>query len=187
MMRIMRAGSGRARSVGTAMRRRPDRYWPVMEAGFALAEQLLAFPHPVVVACTGHSVAMGTFLCLTGDYRLGVDGPYKIIVNEVAIGMTLPYGVIEICRQKLTPAAFTRALTLAEPTSGHAAVASGFFDRVVDEVDLLNEAAAAARRFQLLDRASFTASKQRVLGDALERVREGFKRDASDRAALLGS
>ena len=33
---ICRAGSGRMRIPGTAMRRLPERYWPVMEAGLAL-------------------------------------------------------------------------------------------------------------------------------------------------------
>src|SRR5215472_1534143 len=40
-------------------------------AGFELAERLLQFPRPVVVACSGHAVAMGVFLLLSGDYRIG--------------------------------------------------------------------------------------------------------------------
>jgi enoyl-CoA hydratase len=39
--------------------------------GFKLAERLYSFPRPVVAACTGHALAMGAFLLLAADYRIG--------------------------------------------------------------------------------------------------------------------
>ena len=65
---------------------------------------MLAFPTPVLVACPGHAVAMGVFLLLSGDYRVGAGGPYKLAANEVAIGITMPLAAVEICRQRLAPA-----------------------------------------------------------------------------------
>src|SRR5260370_24473285 len=62
----------------------------MLRAGFETAARLLAFPRPVVIACTGHAVAMGVFLLLCGDYRVGATGPYQISANEVAIGLTMP-------------------------------------------------------------------------------------------------
>src|SRR5215472_8503195 len=50
----------------------------MLRAGFELAERLLAYPRPVVIACTGHAIAMGAFVLLSGDYRVGAAGPYKI-------------------------------------------------------------------------------------------------------------
>ena len=78
--------------------------------GFRLAERLLSFPRPVVIACTGHALAMGSFLLLSVDYRIGADGAHKIGPNEVAIGMTMPRFGVEICRQRLAPAHFHRAV-----------------------------------------------------------------------------
>jgi enoyl-CoA hydratase len=75
----------------------------LVQAGFELSARLLAFPAPVVVACTGHAVAMGAFLLLSGDFRIGAAGPYRITANEVAIGLTMPRAAIEICRQRLAP------------------------------------------------------------------------------------
>merc|ERR1719265_740246 len=40
-------------------------------AGSDFMEKLLNFPRPVVVAATGHAVALGGFLLLAGDYRVG--------------------------------------------------------------------------------------------------------------------
>ncbi|HEY6177650.1 MAG TPA: crotonase/enoyl-CoA hydratase family protein, partial [Kofleriaceae bacterium] len=76
----------------------------MVRSGFALAERLLTFPHPVVVACGGHAVAMGVFLLLSADYRIGAAGPFRITANEVAIGLTMPRAAIAICRQRLAPA-----------------------------------------------------------------------------------
>lgn len=63
---------------------------PMLQAGFKLAERMLSFPNPIVVACSGHAIAMGVFLLLSGDYRIGVTGPFQITANEVAIGLTMP-------------------------------------------------------------------------------------------------
>lgn len=39
----------------------------MLTMGFELAERLLTFPTPVVIACNGHALAMGVFLVLAGD------------------------------------------------------------------------------------------------------------------------
>ena len=63
----------------------------MLSAGAKTSERLLTFPAPTVVACTGHAMAMGVFLLLCVDVRLGVgEGPFKYAVNEVQIGLTLP-------------------------------------------------------------------------------------------------
>src|SRR5829696_8970992 len=38
----------------------------MIRGGFALAARLLSFPRPVVIASTGHAVAMASFLLLSG-------------------------------------------------------------------------------------------------------------------------
>ena len=57
----------------------------MLRAGFDLAERVLSYPLPVVIDGTGHAIAMGVFLLLSGDYRVGATGPYKFTANEVAI------------------------------------------------------------------------------------------------------
>ena len=42
--------------------------------GFELGLRMLSLPTPIVVACTGHAIAMGVFLVLAADYRFGADG-----------------------------------------------------------------------------------------------------------------
>jgi enoyl-CoA hydratase len=149
----------------------------LLRRGFELAVRLLTFPTPVVVACTGHAIAMAAFLTLSGDYRIGAAGPFKITANEVAIGLTMPVAAIEICRQRLTPAAFNRAVILAEVFSPDEAVAAGFLDRVVDADQL----AAAAHRFAVelsaLDFDAHAATKLSLRAPALTALRTAIERD----------
>ncbi|TMS00543.1 crotonase/enoyl-CoA hydratase family protein [Nonomuraea basaltis] len=156
----------------------------MVRGGFELAARLLSFPTPVVIACTGHAVAMGAFLLLSGDYRVGAAGPYRLAANEVAIGITMPYAAVEILRQRLTPACFTRAVALAEIFSPGDAVAAGFLDRVVEPARVWDAARATAESLSKLDMGAHAASKLRARQHVLEAVRAGIEKEFGD-ATLL--
>ncbi len=148
--------------------------------GFELAHRVLSFPLPVVIACTGHAVAMGVFLLLSGDYRIGAAGPYKLTANEVAIGLTMPHAATEILRQRLSPSAFNRAVTIAESFHPGNAVETGFLDRVVEPPELRDAARAVAGELAGLDLDAHAASKLRARAGALRAIRDGL---AADHAA----
>ena len=149
----------------------------LIRTGFELAERILSFPRPVVIACTGHAIAMGVFLVLSGDYRIGAAGPYRIVANEVAIGMTMPLAAVEICRQRLAPAHFNRAVILAEPYSPDAAVGAGFLDRAVEASKLQDAARSTAAALAGLAMDAHAATKLRVREGALKAIRAGIEAD----------
>lgn len=149
----------------------------MLRAGFELAERLLSFPTPVVIACTGHALAMGVFLLLAGDYRLGADGPHKIGANEVAIGLTMPRAAVEICRQRLAPAHFHRAVISAEIYAPAEAVTAGFLDRVVPGAELSSAADDVAARLAKLNMAAHTATKLRAREPTLRALRAAIAAD----------
>lgn len=155
-------------------------------AGFELAERLLAFPAPVVIACPGHAIAMGVFVVLSGDYRIGAAGPFKITANEVAIGMTLPRAALEICRQRLAPAHLQRAVLLAEPYTPDDAIAAGFLDRVVPAAELAAGTHGIATQLAALDRNAHTQTKRRLRGATLAALRQAIEADRADATGGLG-
>ncbi|MFI5689538.1 crotonase/enoyl-CoA hydratase family protein [Streptomyces sp. NPDC051636] len=155
----------------------------MVEAGFELAIRALAFPRPLVIACTGHAVAMGVFLLLCGDYRVGASGSYKFTANEVAIGLTMPHAACEVLRQRLSPAYFNRAVTLAETFSPDNAVEAGFLDRVVDPGHLQTVARDVADATAGLDPNAHATSKLRARQHALNAIRAGLD---ADHAAVRG-
>ena len=153
----------------------------MLHAGFELAERVLAYPRPVVIACTGHAVAMGAFLLLSGDYRVGAAGQYKITANEVAIGLTMPRAAVEICRQRLTPGHFNRATILAESFGPDSAVAAGFLDRACEPADFWDTVHRITAELATLDLDAHKATKLRARKAALAAVHDAI---AADYAAL---
>ncbi|HYM33998.1 MAG TPA: crotonase/enoyl-CoA hydratase family protein [Steroidobacteraceae bacterium] len=160
----------------------PDARAMIM-AGFKLAERLLSFPTPVVVACNGHALAMGVFLVLAADYRVGAAGEFKLGANEVAIGLTLPHVAIEILRQRLTPAYFNRAAITAEIFSPEQAVAAGFLDQVVAVEELHSTARLVADRLAALHMPSHAATKLRVREHNLRAIHNAIETDSAILAA----
>jgi len=145
--------------------------------GFELAHRMLSFPTPIIVACSGHAIAMGVFLVLAGDYRIGADGPFKIGANEVAIGITMPHFGVEICRQRLAPAHFNRAVIFSEMYSPADAVPAGFLDKVVPAAELQNEAQKFAASLTKLNMTAHAASKLRLRDQTLKAIRAAIEAD----------
>lgn len=160
----------------------------MVRGGFELSARLLSFPYPVVIACTGHAIAMGVFLLLSGDHRVGGDHSYKITANEVAIGLTMPHAATEILRQRLTPAAFDRAVMLAEMFAPQAALEAGFLDRLVAPDDVDTTARTVAEAARGLDLRAHAASKLRARAGTLAALRAAIDADAAEFAhALTGA
>lgn len=164
----------------------PDAY-AMVRMGFELAERILSFPTPVVVACSGHAIAMGVFLVLAGDYRVGALGAHRIGANEVAIGITMPFFGVEICRQRLAPAHFHRAVINAEIYRPEDAVAAGFLDRVVPASELQAVARSIAADLAKLDADAHAASKLRARHLALQAIRAAIEADDAAFRALFGA
>jgi enoyl-CoA hydratase len=151
----------------------------MVRGGFELTERLLAFPAPVVIACSGHAIAMAAFVVLSVDYRVGAAGPYKLQANEVAIGLPMPQGAIEICRHRLTPSHFHRAIALSEVFSPEDAIAAGFLDRVVPAGELSDAARQVATALGSLDRTAHATTKLRTREHTLRGVRAAIEADAA--------
>ena len=64
--------------------------------GSKMARRILSFPTPVIGVSTGHCIAMGAFLMLACDYRIGAAGDFKVGLNETIIGMTMHNFGIEL-------------------------------------------------------------------------------------------
>ena len=151
--------------------------------GFELALRVATQPRPVVMASTGHAVAMGAFLLLAGDYRIGSAGDFRIMANEVAIGMTMPHTATTLLRNRLTPAAFHRATLLAQPFDAPAAVAAGWVDEVVAPDALEDRARALAEGLAALDRTAFSATRARACGAFHDDLRAAIELDRGEMEA----
>lgn len=159
------------------MRQGGDAMRDLVHGGAELLLRLAESPLPVVTACTGHALAMGALVLLATDLRLGAGGAFKLGLNEVAIGMTLPGFAVELARARLDPRHLGRAALLAEVYDPEGAVAAGYLDRVVAAESLLEEAVAEATRLAALPRRAFAGTRRLLRGPMVDRVRATLAED----------
>ncbi len=145
--------------------------------GANMALKLLKFEAPVVLAVTGHALAMGALFCLSADYRLGVRGNFKLGLNEVAIGMTLPWFGVELARARLDGRQLNEAVSLARIYSPDEAVQVGYLDNAVDEEEFAAQLEAVVAGFGALDMKAHRETKARVREPLLQRLDLGMERD----------
>jgi enoyl-CoA hydratase len=157
----------------------------MLKMGYALTARVLAYPHPVVVACNGHVLAMGVFLMLSADYVIGTRGDFKVSANEVAIGLTLPRVAAAMLRHRLNPAAYQRAAVLSEYFDVESAQRIGFFDELVDPGELMPRALAHVEELCELDQRAHTATKRRIRRALIRRIRYSIPLDLFD-AMMMG-
>ncbi|RAI70976.1 crotonase/enoyl-CoA hydratase family protein [Pseudomonas fluorescens] len=149
----------------------------LVTSGSTLARRLLSHPFPVIVACPGHAVAKGAFLLLSADYRIGVDGPFSIGLNEVQIGMTMHHAGIEIARDRLNKVALQRSVVNGEMFNPQGAVAAGFLDVVVAPEELQGAALAAARQLKKINMTAHKNTKLKVRKALLEALDNAIIQD----------
>jgi len=150
--------------------------------GAELMLRLFTFPMPVVAACTGHALAAGALVLLSCDVRIGADGPFKLGLNEVAIGMGLPHFAVELARYRMPPSSFDTVL-LGRTFEPQAAVAAGLLDIVVPADELLAAATAHAQELSQLSTGAVAHSKRLARQPLADEIRG---RLAADMAATSG-
>ena len=146
----------------------------MLSAGFELSHRLLSFPKPVVAACTGHAIALGSFLAASTDHRIA--GPtYTFQANEVAIGMVLPYPALEVMKLRLTRSAYQQAVGLSKVFFGETALAGGWIDEIAMPEMVLERACEAATEFATtLHASAHYACKMRARQESLDAIRAGI-------------
>ena len=131
---------------------------------------------PTVAACTGHALAGGAITLLSCDVRIGADGPAKIGLNEVAIGMPLPRFAVELARDRLLKSHFVLA-TLGTTYDPAGAMAAGYLDRVVPADQVVAEALAEARRLGQLRTGAVARTKANARQAMIDAVAVGIDAD----------
>ncbi len=142
----------------------------MLKAGARLLMSIFNHPKPVVVGCGGHAIAMGAFIAMAGDERIGAEGAFKIGMNETAIGMTLPTFGFELALARLSKRHFDRALihsTIYDPAG---AVEVGILDRIVSPDRLESECLEAAARLGALKQPAFRNNKRMAHAETVDRI-----------------
>ena len=141
--------------------------------------QVLTTPYPLVAAVNGHAVAGGCVLALACDYRVGMEGEFKIGMNELSIGLPLPAVASEIPRAALTPQTYRTVVMSGVLMAPEIAQRVGIFDMVSEDAESCIEQACTVARARGKSLEAFAAVKAAMIApivNAIKQLREPLDR-----------
>lgn len=143
----------------------------LVEQGGRLCIQMFSFPKPLVMAATGHGLALGAILLLAADVRIGHSGSKaKYGMNETAIGMVVPAFGWRLAQYRLKSHEFTRALTQGTIYDVKGAHSVGYLDELTDG-DVFAAALTEAQRLGgYVKQPAFANMKREERGDLIDSV-----------------
>jgi len=184
---VVLTGAGRFFSGGFDLSapRREDEEVAVMTTLFRDTHvKLLALRKPTIAMVNGHAIAGGLILVLACDYRLGLDGDYKIGLNEVAIGASYPKAALEITRLRLTHQRASELLLGAALYPASQAVRLGVVDELFPADKLEETVMRRAERMGAFPREAYVHTKLALVAETVERVMAETPEEAARGAAI---
>ena len=133
-----------------------------------LCLDLYTFPKPTIAAITGHAVAGGCILALCCDYRYIADGRKLMGLNEIKIGVPLPYPTDYILRDWVGSRVARDMADSGEYYESDKLLQMGVVDRVVPVDRVLPEAVEKMKQLGSYAPAAFRMIKR----NRVERVKE---------------
>ena len=144
-------------------------------AGFSLLSRIFAFPRPVVAACSGHGIALGTFLLCCCDYRIGVKGDYLIGANEMKTNMVIPTPILELIKFRVSDQHKYRSILAAQMYSHVDAIEAHLLDEVVDENLIMERAIEKAQEVQEAGHPAYKLTKEIFVEEASRKINESIE------------
>lgn len=159
------------------MTKSPESAVTLLTQGKDLFLRLYGSKIPVIAACTGHAVAGGALLLLCADARVGVDGDFKIGLNEVGIGMTMPKLGVELARDRLDPRKLTESVILGKLYTPGEGREVGYLDAVVPPEYMQSAIDAVCMQLAQLDANAYYGTKMRVRQATINLIEDTFAED----------
>jgi 3,2-trans-enoyl-CoA isomerase len=107
---------------------------------FHTCSKLAMSPVPVVAAITGHSPAGGAVLSLFCDYRVMAEGPFRIGLNEVQVGLVVPESIQQALRRTVGPYRAERLMVAGAMIESSEALACGLVDELTNVEQVVTRA-----------------------------------------------
>lgn len=132
---------------------------------FSLLESIARSPVPVVAAITGHSPAGGAVIALFCDYRVMAEGSFKIGLNEVEVGVTLPPLLLDALARQVGRSQAERLGVTGMLVSGEEAYRVGLVDELVPAKAVVPQALARCERMLALPPTAMAESRRSARAD----------------------
>jgi enoyl-CoA hydratase len=135
---------------------------------------------PVVAAVNGHAVAGGCVLALTADFRVLRRGGVQVGLNEVKVGVPLPWPVTLLLRQEVAPQALSKVALLGRNFADEEALAVGLVHELADAEGFEAACLTRLQEFAEKDAHAFGVTKRYLRSAAIAAVRTQEKQAVTD-------
>jgi enoyl-CoA hydratase len=161
---VVLTGTGKAFSAGVDLHRVLGggvdyiaQFIPALSGAF---EDLFAYQRPVVAALNGHAIAGGCVLACCADHRIMADGPARIGVPELLVGVAFPSSALAAVRYATGDVGVADLVYTGVTLLPAEALQRGLVDEVVPEAELLDRAVVKAEQLASLPPAAFAHTKR---------------------------
>ncbi len=137
----------------------------------AMIQAMYATPKPVLAALSGHAVAGGCVLALTADYRVLRRGGVSIGLNEVRVGVPLPWSVALLLRAAVPPQHVAEVGLLGRNVADEEALAAGLVHELAPEDGFEAICLARLAEFAEKDPLAFGTTKRYLRAETLAAMR----------------
>ena len=151
-----------------------DQIQEMTTTGFKLLSRIFSFPRPVIAACSGHGIALGTFLLCCCDYRIGIKGDFMLGANEMRTNMVIPPPILELIKFRVAQSHKYRAVLGAEMYTFENAKEAGLIDEVVDSNILMETAFNKAKDLATMGHPSYSMTKELYIAEPLKKINDSI-------------
>ena len=130
-----------------------------------LVRAIARSPIPIVAAITGHSPAGGAVLAIFCDYRIMARGAYRIGLNEVQVGLTVPEPIQVGLRRLVGAYRAERLMVAGAMIEAEEAQRIGFVDELVEAGEVVNRALAWCRALLALPHEAMSSTRRLARAD----------------------
>jgi enoyl-CoA hydratase len=143
------------------------RFLPVLDA---FLRAVLTFPKPVVAAVNGHAIAGGCILAAACDHRIMVEGPGRIGIPELAVGVPFPALPLQIMAARVADAPLRDLVFTGRTVQVDEAKALGLIDEKCPSGMQIDRAMEVAQQLSAIPAGAFALTKEAFYAPILNRT-----------------
>jgi enoyl-CoA hydratase/carnithine racemase len=144
----------------------------------SLLVSMFSYKKPLYSSIGGHCPAGGTVMVIMTDYRIMAEGRYVIGLNEVDVGLTVPYGLSSVFQYVTGTRNAEDLLLKAKLISPDQALRAGLVDELCDSSTLLDTTLERISVASNLYSPQQVKTKQILREHSLKTMKENFDSDA---------
>ncbi len=131
---------------------------------------LYSFPKPVLAALPGHAIAGGCILALCCDYRIIASGHRLMGLNEIKLGVPVPYPADRILREIVGGRKASLIMETGDFYAPEKALELGLVDQIVSIDELETVALEKIRNIGSLSPPAFALIKHNRVGPVMDHL-----------------